>query len=152
MPGRRCKQSQQGRVLILKFIQPNQPFKLKLTIMEATLQTKTKEVLDHHLSAFMEADVDEVLKGFSEESEILTPQGPVKGLSAIRSFLEEIFKIVPKGSTLELKQEIIRDNMAYIVWSGESVFVSIPLGTDTFMIEGDKILYQTLAAQIIPKQ
>lgn len=120
--------------------------------MEATLQTKTKEILDHHLSAFMEADVEEIMKGYSEQSELLTPQGPVKGLSAIRPFFEETFKAVPKGSTLEIKQELIRDNIAYIVWAGESPFVNVPLGADTFMIEGDKIIYQTLAAHIIPKQ
>jgi hypothetical protein len=36
-----------------------------------------------------------------EESELLTPDGALKGLNAIRSFFEEIFKIVPKGSALE---------------------------------------------------
>ena len=120
--------------------------------MEATLQTKTKEILDHHVASFLEADVEEIMKGYSEQSELLTLQGPVKGLNAIRSFFEETFKAVPKGSTLDLKQELIRDNIAYIVWAGESVFVNIPLGADTFIIEGDKIVYQSLAAQIIPKQ
>lgn len=120
--------------------------------MEATLQTKTKEILDHHVSAFMEADVEEIMKDYSEQSELLTPQGPVKGLSSIRSFLEETFKAVPKGSALEIKQELIRDNIAYIVWAGESPFVNVPMGTDTFIIEGDKIMYQFLAAHIIPKQ
>jgi hypothetical protein len=120
-------------------------------IMETVTQTKTQEILNHHLSAFMEADVDEVLKDFTEESELLTPDGALKGLNAIRSFLEEVFKMVPKGSTLETKQMIVRDNLAYITWSGESSFVSIPLGTDSFIIENDKIVYQTLAAHIIPK-
>lgn len=119
--------------------------------METVTQTKTQEILNHHLSAFMEADVDEILKDFTEESELLTPDGALKGLNAIRSFLEEVFKMVPKGSTLEPKQMIVRDNLAYIAWSGESPFVSIPLGTDSFIIENDKILYQTLAAHIIPK-
>src|ERR1051325_10725947 len=116
--------------------------------MEAMLQTKTKEILNHHVSAFIETDVDEIMKDYAERSEILTPQGAVTGLTAIRSFFEETFKAVPKGSTLDLKQEIIRDNLAYIVWSGDSPFVSIPVGADTFVLEEDKIIYQTLAAQI----
>ena len=120
--------------------------------METSLQTKTEEILIHHVSAFMETDVDEIMKDFTETSEVLTPQGALKGLNVIRSFFEETFKIVPKGSTLEVKQQIIRDNIAYIVWSGESSFVSIPLGTDTFIMENDKIAFQILAAQIIPKQ
>ena len=119
--------------------------------METVSQTKTQEILNHHLSAFMDADIDEILKDFTEESELLTPDGALKGLSAIRSFLEEVFKMVPKGSTFEPKQMIVRDNLAYITWSGESTFVSIPLGTDSFIMENGKILYQTLAAHIIPK-
>lgn len=121
-------------------------------IMEPTLQTSTKEILDHHLAAFIEANVDEIMKDYTEQSELLTPQGPIAGTVAIRSFFTEIFKIFPKGSTLELKQETIRDSIAYIAWAGESPFVSIPIGGDTFVMEGDKIIYQALAAHIIPKQ
>ena len=120
--------------------------------METLLQTKTEQILNHHLFAFIETDVNEIMKDFTEASELLTPDGALKGLDAIRSFFEETFKIVPKGSTLEIKQQIIRDNIAYIVWSGESSFVSIPLGADTFIIENDKIAFQVVAAQIIPKQ
>ena len=120
--------------------------------METVLQTKTQEILNHHLSAFMETDVNEIMKDFAEASELLTPDGALKGLNAIRSFFEEIFKIMPKGTALEMKQMIIRDDVAYVVWSAESSFVSIPLGTDTFIMENDKILYQIVAAHIIPKQ
>ena len=120
--------------------------------METVLQTKTQEILNHHLSAFIETDVNEIMKDFTEASELLTPDGALKGLNAIRSFFEEIFKIMPKGTTLEMKQMIIRDDVAYVVWSAESSFVSIPLGTDTFIMENDKILYQIVAAHIIPKQ
>lgn len=120
--------------------------------MEAAIQTNIQAVLHHHLSAFIEADVNEIIKDFTEESELLTPDGALKGLNAIRSFFEEVFKIIPKGSTLDMKQMIVRDNVAYLAWTCESSFVSIPLGTDSFIMENDKILYQTLAAHIIPKQ
>jgi hypothetical protein len=120
--------------------------------MSTILTTRTEEILNHHVTAFVEADLDEIMKDYTERSELLTPQGPVSGLNAIRSWFEEIFKAVPKGSPLDLKQTIVRDNVAYIVWAGESPFVSIPLGADTFIMENDKILYQNLAAYIIPKQ
>jgi hypothetical protein len=120
--------------------------------METLLQTKTGEILNHHLSAFIETDVNEIMKDFTETSELLTPDGALTGLNAIRSFFEEIFIILPKGTTLELKQQIIRDNIAYVVWSADSSFVSIPLGTDTFIIENNSIIYQIVAAHIIPKQ
>lgn len=119
--------------------------------MEIT-KNKTAEIIDHHLSAFMNADVDEILKDYTEESEILTPQGALKGLSQIRYFFEETFKVVPKGSTLNMMQQLIRDDIAYLAYSGDSTFVSLPIGTDTFFIKDDKIICQTLAAHMIPKQ
>ena len=120
--------------------------------METVTLTKTEEILDHHLFAFVENDIDELMKDYTEESELLTPQGAMKGVNAIRSFFQEVFKILPKGTAMEMKQHFIRDGVAYVYWSAESPFVSIPLGTDTFVMEDDKILVQTLAAQIIPKQ
>ena len=120
--------------------------------MSTVQVTRTEEILNHHVSAFVETDLDEIMKDYIANSELLTPQGPVKGLDGIRSFFEEIFKIAPKGSALDLKQVLIRDNLAYIVWAGESSFVSIPFGADTFIMENDKILYQCLGAHIVPKQ
>ncbi len=88
--------------------------------MSTVTATRTEEILNHHVSAFVDTDVDEIMKDFTERSELLTPQGPVSGLNAIRTWFEEIFKAFPKDSSLDLKQMIIRDNTAYIVWSGES--------------------------------
>ena len=117
--------------------------------METTKKTKTQEILDHHLFAFAEADVNELLKDFTEESELLTSNGGLKGLNEIRSFFEETFKIIPKGSTFEISQRIVRDNVAYVAWTCESSFVSIPLAADTLIIENDKIKFQTMAIHII---
>ncbi len=119
--------------------------------MEAVAQTKTQEVINHHLSAFLEADLNEIMKDFTEESELLTPDGALKGLNSISSFFGEVFKIMPKGSAFEMKQMIVRDGIAYLTWTCDSSFVSVPLGTDSFIIKNDNILYQTLAAHIIPK-
>ena len=120
--------------------------------MSAVVLPRTEEILNHHVSAFVETDVDEIMKDYTERSELLTPQGPVSGINAIRSWFEEIFKVFPKGSSLDLKQTITRDNVAYIVWSGESPFVSVPFGVDTFILENDKIIFLALGAQIVPKQ
>ena len=120
--------------------------------METLSQTKTQEIVNHHLSAFYDADVDEIMKDFTEDSEMLTPEGVLKGLNVIRSFYEEVFKMLPKGSTLEMKQMFVRDNLAYVAWNCESAFVTIPVGADSYIMENDKIKYQTLCAHIIPKQ
>lgn len=119
--------------------------------MNTLTSSNVQAVLDHHLAAFSAGDVVEILKDYTEDSELLTPDGSMKGLEAIAAFFSEVFKIIPKGTALALKQMLVRENLAYIAWSCESSFVSIPLGTDSFVIQSDKIQYQTLAAHIIGK-
>ncbi len=58
---------------------------------------------------------------------------------------------MPPGSDFEMQRQMIEGELAYIVWKGSSPKFDFPVGTDTFIIRGDKILYQTFAAKIDPK-
>ncbi len=111
-----------------------------------------QSVFQHHVQAFSENNIGELMNDYSEESEVWTPQGKLTGLEAIRSFYTEIFKLCPAGNTqLELKQVITNDDKVYIIWSSDSPLATIPTGTDTFEIKRNKILLQTVAAHIIMK-
>lgn len=112
----------------------------------------TQTVFQHHVQAFIENNIEELMKDYSEESEVWTPQGKLTGKDAIRSFYTEVFKLCPaRKSQLEIKQMITNDEKVYIVWSADSALANIPTGTDTFEIKEDKIVFQTLAAHIIMK-
>lgn len=112
---------------------------------------ETKDILNHHLTAFGNNDLDEILKDYSEDSEVLTSDGPLKGLSAIRTFFEKLFVTIPTGSFFEMKKSIITGSFAYIVWASESNVAKIPFGTDSFFIEGTKIRLHTVGAHILIK-
>jgi ketosteroid isomerase-like protein len=114
-------------------------------------ETVTREVLTHHLTAFGSNDLNEIMKDYTEESEVLTPDGPIKGLSAIRTFFADFFVTIPSGSVFEMKQLTVTGNAAYIVWSSKSPVASISFGTDTFFLEDGKIKLHTVAAHILPK-
>lgn len=105
----------------------------------------TKDVLIHHLTAFGNNDLDEIMKDYMDESEVLTPDGPLKGLDAIRNFFAEYFIVIPTGSAFEMKQLIVTHNVAYVAWTSESADTKIPIGTDTFLLEGEKIRFHTVA-------
>lgn len=112
----------------------------------------TSTTFDHHLAAFFNNDMEEVMKDYLPESELWTPDGNIKGLEALSSFFASAFSIFPKATTtFELKQRIENEDSLYIVWSAESNVASVPLDTDTFGIKDGKILWQSLAALIIPK-
>jgi uncharacterized protein (TIGR02246 family) len=116
--------------------------------MATTQEATTREVLTHHLTAFGGNDLDEILKDYTEDSQVLTPTGPLKGLDAIRTFFADFFAQIPTGSDFAMKQLTVVDNAAYIVWNSKSAVATIPLGTDTFFLEGDKIRLHTVASYV----
>jgi ketosteroid isomerase-like protein len=118
--------------------------------MATTQETTTREVLNHHLNAFGSNDLHEILKDYTEESQVLTPNGPLRGLAAIRTFFEDFFAQIPTGSEFEMKQLSVVDNVAYILWSSKSAMANIPLGTDSFFLEGNKIRLHTVASYVLP--
>jgi ketosteroid isomerase-like protein len=115
------------------------------------MSNNLEQVLIHHLTAFGNNDLSEILKDYDEASQILTPDGVVKGLSGIQKFFEDFFSAIPTGSAFEMKQKIIVDNIAYILWTSESATTKFPVGTDTFVFDGDRIQYHTVADYRIGK-
>lgn len=114
-------------------------------------ETMTKDILMHHLTAFGNNNLEAIMKDYTEQSEVLTQEGPLKGLEAIRKFFEEFFITIPKGSEFEMKQLTVTNNVAYIAWSSKSAVAEIPFGTDTFFLEDDKIRFHTVASYVLSK-
>jgi ketosteroid isomerase-like protein len=119
--------------------------------MATTQEVTTREVLNHHLTAFGGNDLDEILKDYTEESQVLTPAGPLKGLAAIHTFFGDFFAQIPTGSEFEMQQLSVVDNVAYILWNSKSAVATIPLGTDSFFLEDDKIRLHTVASYVLPE-
>jgi hypothetical protein len=60
--------------------------------------TITKDVLMHHLTAFGNNDLSEIMKDYTNESEVHTPVGPLKGWAPFVGSLLNIlilFLLVP---------------------------------------------------------
>lgn len=110
-------------------------------------------VMSHHLKAFAENDLAEIMKDYTDESELWSPQGRVAGLAAIEEFFAQAFGLVPAGqTTFNLTQQIMNDDTVFIAWNTDSPVATVPLETDTFLFKDGKIALQTVAALINPKQ
>ena len=111
-----------------------------------------ESIFQHHLQALGNNDLDEVMKDYSEASELWTPDGEFIGLDAISSFYSYAFTLFPKGQTsLELKKLTAKGNKVYVNWTADSPVVSVPFATDCFEIENGKITWQTTAFQMVQK-
>ena len=109
-------------------------------------QRSVAEVLEHHIKTLADGNVAEVVYDYAPDAVIITQDGVVKGLEAIREFfINSVNNVLPPGSSSKSIAKITEGEVAFIVWSAESPFYSFQLGTDTFIIRKGEIVEQTFA-------
>ena len=114
--------------------------------------TTTKDIINHHLKAFSERDVNGVLSDYDPGVVFFTPLGVLRGQEALRPLFEALIAEFAKpGATFSLKQQFVDGDYGYILWSAESADKVYELGTDTFVVRDGKIVAQSFAARITPK-
>ena len=134
------------------FMACNAPEKTEDQLMESqnndivVSEEKTKEVVTHHLEAFENNDLEEIMKDYTEESVFVTPDATYTGLEEIRTSFANVFKTFSKDSmTFTLDKSIFAQDIGYILWKAKTPAVTISYGTDTFIIRDSKIVRQTFA-------
>lgn len=117
-----------------------------------TMDSTTKEIIEHHFSSFLENDLKEILSDYAEESIIYTPNKEYQGLNEIESLFRSAFIAYPKDKTsITIDKSIFNGNMAYVVWHGETPEFSVSFSTATYIIDNGKIFRHTIGRVTIPK-
>ncbi len=105
-------------------------------------------IVEHHIQALQQEDVDAVLQDYTDESVIVTQTAIYRGFDELREFFAETLKMVPEGfwdAYTTTRQEVVGE-ILYDVWEAKPWF---PCGTDTLLIRNGKILVQT-GAMCVP--
>lgn len=111
----------------------------------------TRQVLEHHLGAFGQNDLEAIISDYTDASIVVTPDSTYKGLEQIRSFFTGLLPSFPtEGTTVEMDKIVVENELAYIIWHTTTPSVEVSFGTDTFIIEGGKIKRQTFAGVMSP--
>ena len=111
----------------------------------------TKDVLEHHLKAFDQGDLNGVLSDYAPGAVVFTKDGTFKGVDAIRPLFETLFAEFAKpGATFTMKQQLVEGDYAYILWTAETADNVYELATDTFVVQQGKIVAQSFTAKIRP--
>lgn len=114
--------------------------------------SKTDTVLDHHLEAFANQDLEEIMIDYVEDSIIVTNLGVYRGLDGVEELFTELFdEFSQDGTTLEVDDTIVEGDFAYLLWHAETPDNVYEFCTDTFYIPGNSIEFQTFAGKIEPK-
>ena len=90
------------------------------------------------------------MKDYTEESTLILPEASLKGLEAIRNAFGDSFGGLFKPGTYQFsldRSEVVGD-IAYVVWHSENEGADVTLGTDTFLIQGGKIVVQTFTQKL----
>ena len=112
----------------------------------------TKDVLDNHLKAFDEGDLNGVLSDYAPGAVFFTKDGALKGVDAIRPLFEALIAEFGKpGATFNMKRQLVEGDYAYILWTAKTADNVYELATDTFVVREGKIVAQSFTAKITPK-
>ncbi len=117
------------------------------------MEIDTKAVFEHHLAALGSGDVAEILRDYTEDSVLITPEHTFKGLAAVRGFFDGVVAGPFKPGTYDLSRDVVRVEgvVAYCTWHASCVGLEIVFATDTFVVRDGKIATQTFAAKMVPK-
>ena len=113
----------------------------------------TESVLNHHLDAFMDQDMEEMMADYGGDSVVVTnTAGSFHGLDEIQTLFEGLFAEFEQSDVeFQLDQQEIEDDIAYIVWHAETPDNTYEFATDTFHVRDGTIETQTLGAVVTPK-
>ena len=112
----------------------------------------TEEVLNHHLSAFGDGDLEGILSDYGEDSLLMTPQEVLRGRGQMKPVFEALLTEFAKpGASFAMHRQTVEGEIAFIVWSAETADNVYELGTDTFVVRDGKIVAQSFTGKITPK-
>lgn len=113
----------------------------------------TASVLEHHLDAFGNQNLEEVMADYDESSVVITNDGTYRGIDEIQGLFEGLFADFDRqGATIAVHLQEVEDDVAYITWEGETPDNEYEFATDTFVVEDGVITTQTFAGVIEPKE
>src|SRR6266403_1520753 len=104
-------------------------------------------------TCFGDGDIAGTMADYTAESRFFTPDGLLRGSEAIRRFYVRLFEeFAQPGMSFEMLRQEVDGDTAYLVWKAETADNRFELGTDTFIVQNGKIVTQTFAGKISPKQ
>lgn len=112
----------------------------------------TQAVIERHLAAFGAGDMDAFMADYTDESIVIFPGMKMTGSAAFQPFAQSMFdEFGQEGVVFEMLEMQFEGEVAYIQWKAETPNAVYGYGSDTFVVEDGKIIYQTAAFTMTPK-
>lgn len=111
------------------------------------MATGTEAVLKQHVQALVSRNLDSLMKDYSRDAVVFSPNGASKGLESIRAgFTAVLGMLTPEVmANLKVIKQEIDGEYAYILWSA---LPAVAFGGDTFRVHNGKIVMQSFVGQM----
>jgi uncharacterized protein (TIGR02246 family) len=100
----------------------------------------TQSVIEHHIQALADGDLEANMADYADDSVFIGNGQVVEGKDAVRRIFAGALANGP--FKVSLKDALYHGNTGFITWEVPGV---IKHGTDTFIVENDRIVVQTNA-------
>ena len=121
--------------------------------MEDLSSRTAQQVLDDHLNLAenwgAEEDIERIIeedirRNISEDLVILINRGTFHGHEGVRQLAEMLGEELPEHNSFEYTYRAVEGRMAFLEWAYEDAGVRVRDGADSYLIEGGKIVAQTI--------
>jgi hypothetical protein len=118
------------------------------------LSTRTaQEVLDDHLKLdehfgaendWRRIVEEDIRRNVSEDVVVLINRGTFRGHDGVRELASMLGEELPEHRSFEYTYRAVKGRMAFLEWAYEDASVRVGDGADSYLIEGGKIVAQTI--------
>lgn len=113
----------------------------------AVFAASTDEVWHHHIKAWEDRSVGDIVSDYTDESILVLNNQVFKGQEQIAQVFTQLFGIFDAGVN-RIDTPLVFGRFVYITWHFTPTTQSEFFGTDTFVIENGKITLQTIASPL----
>ena len=112
--------------------------------MNVKEERSTKEVFEDHIRLRLEGKLeDDLQSNYSDTVVLLTVKSNAQGHDAIRTSAERLEEQLPQAR-FEIIEMQTSGHFALLIWSAESSGMDAVEGSDSFVIENGKIVFQSI--------
>jgi hypothetical protein len=108
-----------------------------------------QEIFEHHATALIAGDVDEIVADYADDAVFITSSGVLRGRAAIREGFASLLADLPDAEWT-VPTQVFEGDVLYIEWTAVSGKTRVDDGVDTFVFRDGAIVVQTVHCTVRP--
>jgi hypothetical protein len=108
-----------------------------------------QEVFSHHVQALADRDIDALIKDYSADALILTPQGALEGTAGAEQFYQQAFQALPDAE-FTVRWTVYGQDSLMAAWNATASVGHVDDGVDTLSFTDGTIHLHASSFTITP--